>query len=1259
MRSCSGWIVVLGSLLHCVAVAVGDPPPEETPAQPATGQTGPAGDHPRCCSVAVLDLVDRGPSVQLAGLRTALPEMLTSDLSQIEGLQVVERLRIDQFLREATLPTILDRTAAERAGRVLAATHLVTGSYQAQGETVTVTVMLLEIGRDRPLVQWTKSAKVGGFFQLERELAQSIWVALKRKPGKRPSPPPTVVGPLPTVAVLSLRNLGPSLRLAPMESGFAEHLQAGLGAVRGVRLVERQRIYAVLQEQRLSIAGLADPSTALQVGRLLHAERMIYGSFVELEGRLRLDVRLADSASATVLRAECAEGPTDQFARLVESLSLRLAADLATVPESAADAVRAATPTRNLEAALHFAQGQREFHLGHYRESAEAFQRVLLLEPKNLQAGLQRVRAWYFLKDYAKVAEAGDQLLASQALPTDVQPDEPFYHWRGEFFLRLAEAYGAVRRTESQTKLYRRMLDEFPATSWAGNAHYQLALLLLGQNRETEAVALLEKAVGVAQPAQAPQYYCDALMRLYNYYDFGGPLVLRNSRTYATLPQGSPERAKAAQDLQRYRRRATEVFDLAFQAARGKRDTHWRWWAEKALERLDALDDDAAREQLLVRTLQTFSWVDELPAKAHYELAAVRQRLAKWDLAIADNRFVLAQPDRAFHVCLPDLWDLGSPPPDRSLDRRIDCHFRIAEVLRRGLNQPDRARQAYAQLVSNFGLVHYRGADTVQAMVALEQEASLPEKAALVWGGGTEAPKAWADVLGPRGYVVHSVGNTWISGADLAPYGLVILVRTGMVPYTPDDVLALRSYVATGGSLLVVVSPGWERAQPGIHNGLLSLFNVQVGSDMAVRAEGTPAAKHPITAGIGRVGAKNCVHLETDSSSALIRVGDRTVLAATDYRHGRVVIASLGQWFLPKPAFRLEQVHRPPWHWTRHLKLTDLPLEMPQKAELLLLENVLGWLTQPHDRGTQRLRQAFAVAQRTCLNYELGTMPRETMLETMARLVDEMPAGTWKEEAIWAVGEASLRLQRPPAPHDRSDDLHDRWQYDRSGIHYPGRIHRPRPGWPSDALPPDPAPEHYENLLKLFPQSPLRPYAQWRLADCLRRQQMNERYARQRHPAALTLSDPAPSVVAAFEKVRAPEGSLVWAWTGLRLGLLHGQAHNHAAAVKYLRPVAERMPRSPEKTMALLDLGYCHQELAEPAEAAQYWRAALTEPNIAWNSPTPYAAWGALGFNGSLAVGESIGNARDGLRRTQRQSRSPDHRITDERTRPLAEKISP
>lgn len=152
---------------------------------------------------------------------------------------------------------------------------------------------------------------------------------------------------------------------------------------------------------------------------------------------------------------------------------------------------------------------------------------------------------------------------------------------------------------------------------------------------------------------------------------------------------------------------------------------------------------------------------------------------------------------------------------------------------------------AFQRLIRDFGVAHHRDAATAKALNKLDAPFEFPPKAALVWGGGPDVRNARRNVLAPFCYTVHSVQQYQISAAHLAPYQIVVLARTGKLPYEPTDVLALRSYVATGGSLLVVVSPGWHNASPGIYNPVLTFFDAHAGQEMVVRANSARIVPHP------------------------------------------------------------------------------------------------------------------------------------------------------------------------------------------------------------------------------------------------------------------------------------------------------------------------------------------------------------------------------------------------------------------------------
>jgi len=1195
------WFVILAAIVGCRDSS--GPASQRVPAdsgQPQQGKT-----------IAVLDFRDRGPSVALAPLRIAFAEMLTSDLAQYEGLHVVERVRVDQFLREADLQAgFTDRAIAERAGEALAAQYLIAGSFAGKDQTVTIEASLFKVGTETPLAKWKESVGVSQLSDLPRKLVPKVLAALGMEEAAHRAPPEPRPGPSPTTAVLALRNLSPSARLEPMETGFAEILQVNLSALKDVTLVERQQIADVLKEQQLTVSGLADPQTALQVGQLLGAERLIYGSFVELEDQLRLDLRLVDTETTSILRTETASGPTEDFAELIEDLAIRLAVDLSIEPtEDADELVKASTPTRRLETALHLAAAERSFLMGRYTESAENYERALLVEPKNAFAGVRRVHAWYHAQEYQKAVEAGEHAL-SKGLAAEKSLQ------RRELYWALENSYFRLQQFSECARVIDQWLAEFPDEK--SNIHFRVqhARMLMSADRRAEAVAMLEDAVQDEEAQGDSKVYAEALQTLLHYYVMEYQSILQSPGYWEKWQQDAAYREEVRAQTKQNAERARELLDLVLDEAAGKRDQVWASWArlralsavslryidEEGRARLDLLDA-AEKEQYLVRMLDVFSWEPRLVREASLLLAKQRLSQGKLKEAIEPYRDVLKNRNMqdGLSSLLPDPWDLRNSARTGASDTLILALVNIATSNMELENTQD-AIAGLEELVKTYGVAHHRGVNAARALHDLGKDLQLPEKAALVWGGGDRAYSAWTKILDPFGYAVHPLLQDRISIGNLTPYSLVILVRTGRLPYTPNDILAIRSYVATGGSLLVVVSPGWDQAAPGIHNPLLSFFDMKADQEMVVRAQSTRLTDHPITKGITTTMTKDAVNLEAPPETVLIEADDQTVLAATRYRQGRVVVASFAQWFLPDPAIHGVMLY--PGHPAWNVPRADLPLERGEGLQLPLLRNVVSWLLQPDqddgDATGQRKQYVDAVA--VSLQYEFQTVSREALSAAVEQLVANAQPGIWKEEVLWAAGESSLMLQ------------------------YFGGITNPSYSWRASTGLPAPAPEYYQRLIDEFPDSPLRPYAQWRLADCRRR------ILFQSHSVASDLE----AAIAAFEKVEAEEGSYAWAWTQLRLGVLRWSSPNAAAAVDHFKAVAERMDHGPEKSLGLLQTAVHYEVIQDVPEARRYYELASSVPPIYWTPIRRKISGWAPKWPNKYIGGGTDWIAKQGLARLQR-----------------------
>jgi TolB-like protein len=160
------------------------------------------------------------------------------------------------------------------------------------------------------------------------------WVALAaavalvpRLGGAQPSAPDG----RPTMAVLYFTNAAMVDReeYAPLAKGLAEMVITELAGNPGVRVVERDRIQALFDEQALSAGGRVDPETAVKAGKTLGARHLLFGTFVvDPRQTMRMDVRAINTETSALEFATSVTGKADRMLELVVALGAKVNAGL-------------------------------------------------------------------------------------------------------------------------------------------------------------------------------------------------------------------------------------------------------------------------------------------------------------------------------------------------------------------------------------------------------------------------------------------------------------------------------------------------------------------------------------------------------------------------------------------------------------------------------------------------------------------------------------------------------------------------------------------------------------------------------------------------------------------------------------------------------------------------------------------------------------------------------------------------------------------
>lgn len=140
----------------------------------------------------------------------------------------------------------------------------------------------------------------------------------------------------PTLAVLDLNDggsIGPDAQdISNLGAGLAMMLTTEMLRNPRVDMVERDQIRDLIGEQGLTLSGMVDPSTAIEVGQLVGANYMLFGTYTDVMAQLRVDVRVVDVQSGRLIRAREVTKKREEVFQIVTQLAEDLFEDLELSP---------------------------------------------------------------------------------------------------------------------------------------------------------------------------------------------------------------------------------------------------------------------------------------------------------------------------------------------------------------------------------------------------------------------------------------------------------------------------------------------------------------------------------------------------------------------------------------------------------------------------------------------------------------------------------------------------------------------------------------------------------------------------------------------------------------------------------------------------------------------------------------------------------------------------------------------------------------
>lgn len=189
----------------------------------------------------------------------------------------------------------------------------------------------------------------------------------------------------PGVAVFQFENGGSvgmkdPADVAGLQRGFAAMMISELKANDAWRLVEREEIQKLVDEQNLGASGRVDPQTASKIGKVVGARYDVTGTFIYAGGTWRLDIRLINGETSEIMKTESASGPQDKLFGLIADVAQRLMKDANLPPlpkDVATQRMSRQVPTEALtfysRALLYQDRGNKEKAVEMYKQAIAAF----------------------------------------------------------------------------------------------------------------------------------------------------------------------------------------------------------------------------------------------------------------------------------------------------------------------------------------------------------------------------------------------------------------------------------------------------------------------------------------------------------------------------------------------------------------------------------------------------------------------------------------------------------------------------------------------------------------------------------------------------------------------------------------------------------------------------------------------------------------------------------------------------------------------
>jgi TolB-like protein len=205
-------------------------------------------------------------------------------------------------------------------------------------------------------------------------------------------------GAPPGIAILPFHNGGSygqdQENFDALQKGIAGMLISELAANPSARVVERERIQQLIDEQKLAESGNVDPETAARIGKLVGARYVVTGQFIDFYGDFRLDARLVNVETSEIIKTVKEQMRRDHLFDLIRATAERLMRETNLPPLPRQTQQRRSSRQIPTEALTYYSRALLDQDRGDRTRAADMYRKAIDVFPDYAEArdGLQRVQ---------------------------------------------------------------------------------------------------------------------------------------------------------------------------------------------------------------------------------------------------------------------------------------------------------------------------------------------------------------------------------------------------------------------------------------------------------------------------------------------------------------------------------------------------------------------------------------------------------------------------------------------------------------------------------------------------------------------------------------------------------------------------------------------------------------------------------------------------------------------------------------------------